>query len=483
MLRWWPLPALILLGVVVLLIASPDRHPTPAPGPGTGDERAGENLGTLPPGTPVIFLTIDTLCEDHISRSGYPRETTPFLDSLAAESIYFTRCFSQSSWTLPAMLTLISSLSPPVFGIKDGVVPPPRQDDQPQPARVGAEAMNREIFAAAHVTLAEVFREHGYRTVGISTNGHLIERQGFAQGFDEFNETECMWGTADCALAEALAAIDASSAGAAAPAENLFLWVHLFDPHFDEHGEPPVYKPHPGYQNLFGSNEGRDVTASTIADYDRKIRYTDDQLRLFFAELEERGILDRSLVVIAADHGEEFNEKGRWGHSKAVTNTLINVPLLFRLPGARAGGQVVGDVVRNLDVMPTILDLAGLPAPPGAEGTSLRPALEGRALPSLPVYADTRRAGRDIRCLIDPALDRKVVMDERARQIAFYAFSNDFREDRNLASEQPTEAEGFARRLRAMIKTMQERAIIEQEPAEIPEEELERLRSLGYIGG
>jgi len=158
--RWWPLPALVLLAVLVLLTVSPDRHPPagfPARRAAAGDTT---ELGTLPAGTPVIFLTIDTLREDHLSRSGYPRETTPFLDSLAAESVYFTRCFSQSSWTLPAMLTLISSLPPPIFGICDGVAPVPRTGGRPMPSR-GAQPMTREVFAADHVTIAEVFREQG----------------------------------------------------------------------------------------------------------------------------------------------------------------------------------------------------------------------------------------------------------------------------------------------------------------------------------
>jgi arylsulfatase len=470
--RWWPLPALALLGIIVLQIASPDRHPqTPSSGSPAID------LGTLARGTPVIFLTIDTLREDHISRSGYPRETTPFLDSLAAESVYFTRCISQCSWTLPAMLTLISSLPPPVFGIHDGVAPVPRDDAQPQPTPVGTAAMSREVFAEAHVTLAEVLREHGYRTVGISTNGHLIERQGFAQGFAEFDETTCMWGIAECALDRALVAIDA------APAEDLFLWVHLFDPHFDTHGDPPVYVPPPGYEALFGADETRDLVARTVADYDRKIRYTDDELRRFCAALDERGLLERCLLVIAADHGEEFNEKGRWGHSKAVTNTLINVPLLVRLPGGRGGGRLVDDLVGNIDVMPTILDLLGLPEPPAVEGRSLRPALEGRVLPPLPVYAETLRMGRDIRCLIDPVLDRKVTMDARARAVTLHAFSSDFAEQRDLSEQRPAEAQGLAERLAERIKTMQRRAIREVQRETLTEDEEERLRGLGYIGG
>jgi len=468
---------LVAAGVLALALAAVFLKPWhPAGGPQAPSGRSPQPvaLGTLPAGTPVLFLTIDTLREDHLGRSGYARETTPFLDSLAAQSVYFSRCFSQSPWTLPSMLTLISSLPPPVFGIREGVAPIPRAGELPA---VETPEMRREAFAQAHVTLAEVLRERGYRTRGVSTNGHLIARQGFTQGFDEFDETACMWGIAECALDRALAAIERG------PRDSLFVWVHLFDPHFDQTGQPPVYLPAPGYETLFGSDAGRSPEAAAAAAYDRKIRYTDDRLRDFFAALAERGLLDRFLVVVAADHGEEFNEKGRWGHSKALTNTLIHVPLIVHLPGGRAGGAVVDDVVRNLDVMPTILDLLGLPAPATAEGVSLRPALEGRRLPALPVYAETMRMGLHLLCLIDPALDRKVVMDFRSRSIELYAFAGDLREADDLARRFPQEALSLAERLRAMRDELAERAILETAPGEMSEEELERLRSLGYLGG
>ncbi|MBP6875615.1 MAG: sulfatase [Candidatus Eisenbacteria bacterium] len=432
-------------------------------------------IATLPAGTPVLFISIETFRHDHMSRNGYERETTPFLDEFASEGAYFSNCYAQCSWTLPAMLTLISSLPPPVYGIKDGVAPVPK---------AGAETvtetaeMELEIFSDAHTTLAEALRDRGYRTIGISTSGHLIQRQGFTQGFDRFDETGCMWGTAECALPRALEAIESSPSP-----DSLFVWVHLFDPHFDEHGRPPRYVPPAGYETMFGGDEQRDETGRVVANYDRKLRYTDDKLREFFARLDASGRLDRFLVVITGDHGEEFNEKGRWGHSKALTNTLLHVPLIIRLPGGQAAGRVAPDLVRHLDVMPTILDLLGIPAPAAAEGASLKAALEGRALPLLPVYAETRRMGLAMLCLIDPALDRKVVMDFRSRAIQLYDFAGDPREEADLSTANSAEARDLAFRLKAMSDEMSKRAVIETAPGHLDERERERLRSLGYLGG
>ena len=465
--RWWlaPLIAVLLVGAALIFHPWRARAPRlPAPAP----------VATLPPGTPVLLISIETLREDHLSRSGYARETTPFLDRFASEGVYFSSCYAQSSWTLPSMLTLISSLSPPVFGVRDGVAPVPRADDEPVSE---TPAMRLEIFAQAHTTLAEVLRERGYRTAGVSTSGHLIERQGFTQGFESFNETDCMWGTADCCLPRVREVIEGGGL------DSLFVWVHVFDPHFDKHGRPPLYQPPAGYETLFGAGDGGNQVAAVIANYDRKLRYTDDRLRDFFAGLAADGLLDRFLVVITGDHGEEFNEKGRWGHSKALTNTLIHVPLIMRLPGGQGAGRVVTDVVRHLDVMPTILDLLGIPAPAAAEGVSLKPLLEGRSLPALPVYAETRRMGLHLLCLIDPALDRKVVVDFRARAIELYAFSGDPGEGLNLAPQHAQEAQQLAQRLRETAQQLAERAILESAPGEIPEEERERLRSLGYLGG
>ena len=465
--QWWGGLALLVLVLLVVIFLYPERNPSIL-------KRTTIKVGTLPPGTPVLFLTIDTLRVDHMGRSGYHRNTTPFLDRLAADGIYFSRCFAQSSWTLPSILSLFSSLSPPVFGIRDGVDLVPRGKWQKS---TGDSAMNVEVFAEGHVTLPEVLRDNGYYTAGISTNGHLIERQGFNQGFVSFNEVDCMWGTAECAIAQALQVIDS------APMNHFFLWVHIFDPHFNKSGKPPVYTPPPGYEELFSLSPWASTVDEVIANYDRKIRYADDQLNLLFTALEKRGILNKYLVVIAVDHGEEFMEKGRWGHSKALTNTLIHVPLIFRLPNKLLSDLVVSDVVSNIDVMPTILDLLGLPLPSSAEGISLKDVWEGKDLPSRLVYSETQRFGRNMRCLIDSERDRKFVMDLKTGRREFYSLSADFMERKNLTGQFVEHEVEMTNSLSVVISEMKQRAIVEILEQKIPEQEREYLESLGYIDG
>lgn len=429
----------------------------------------------LPSGTPVILVTIDTLRQDHMGSDGYDRDTTPFLDRLASDGIRFTSCFAQSSWTLPSMLSLISSLQPPAFDVRDGIVPIDAQTASETKGGHQRAGGRVEVFSDKHLTLPEVFRDRGYRTIGISTSGILTKGLGWAQGFEVFHQEECLWKKADCALSLALSEV--ASAGDA----PFFLWVHLFDPHFDTYGAPPVYEAEPGYRKLFETPAESPEAEQVIADYDRKIRYTDDQLRSFFDALDKRGVLDRALVVIAADHGEEFFEKGRWGHSKALTNTLVRVPLIFRLPERCAAGRVVGDVVGNIDVLPTVLDLLGVPVPPGPQGRSLRPAWEaGGNLPATPVYGETRRSGRDLRYLIDPALDRKLVLDRNAGTVSLYALSTDPAEENDLAENFPEQTADLKRRLLTLVESTRRRDVAGAKGT-ISERDAARLESLGYL--
>jgi arylsulfatase A-like enzyme len=416
-------------------------------------------------GAPVLLVTIDTVRADHLSLYDYERPTSPYLVDLARRSVVFDHALAQSPWTLPSMLSLFSSLEPPALGIRDGVRPATRRGDEPR----GAGEHEIEYFADEHRMLPEVLREAGYATDGVSTNGHLIRRQGFAQGFAEFDETACMWGDARCALDRAFAILER------APRRRHFLWVHLFDPHFDRAGAPPEYDPPPAVEGLFTGDGGTE----TVRDYDRKLRWVDDSLRAFFSELATVRDVDELLVVIAADHGEEFFEKGRWGHSKAVTNSLVHVPLLFRLPGGVEGGRRVGSPVRLLDVAPTIVELLELAPVPSFHGTSLVPALRGSAPRVAAAYGETRRSGRSIHYWVDVERDRKLVLDRTRGRRDLYHFSGDPAEERDLSAAEPELVGELEGRVSALLEAL------DLEPGAVPETldeaTRERMRALGYL--
>jgi arylsulfatase A-like enzyme len=432
----------------------------------------------LPDATSVVLVTIDTLRADHLSRNGHARATTPALDRLAREGVYFPRCYAQSSWTLPSMLSLFSSLSPAVFGVREGVTPVARPGQRaPEPR--SARPVRLEVFSEHYLTLPEVLRERGFATVGFSTNGHLRIEQGFAQGFEHFDQRTCMWADASCALGAALRWVDAHLA--APRVRPFFLWVHLFDPHFDEQRDArPVYRPPPGYGALFGSEEPGSLEERTRRDYDRKVRFADDRLGEFAEGLRARGLLDRSVLAVAADHGEEFNEHGLWGHSKSLRNTLVHVPLLLRFPGGEPRGEF-GGVVSNLDLAPTLLDFLGVPVPASMGGRSLLPGIRGEPAAPRPVYGETRRLQLDLRFWADPASDRKLVLDLARGSRQLFRLSGDADEREDLAAREPERADALERALRASIAEQEALRVPTEREGTLGPEELEHLRDLGYL--
>ena len=427
----------------------------------------------------VVFLSIDTLRADHVSRNGHVRPTTPYLDRLAREGVYFPQCYAQCSWTLPSMLSMFSSLPPPVFGITEGIKAMPAHMRR-VPDGKDVQDVLAERFSDEHVMLTEVLADHGYATAGFSTNGHLGVDQGFAQGFEDYDRGSCLWGTADCVYELAGAWLDEHLEQHVD--EPFFLWVHLFDPHFTEFGDPPIYAAPPGYEELFAEEDSDSLTVEerTRLAYDRRIRFADDQTERFLEDLRARGVLDEVLLVVAADHGEEFNEVGRWGHSRAVTNTLVHVPLLFRFPQGRWSG-VFEELVSNMDIAPTVLDYLGLEVPRAMEGQSLLASIQGERFVPRPVYGDTRRFGLDLRFLIDPETDRKLVLDVASGESQLFSVTGDGAERQDLVTAEPGVADAMEAALIDEIGAMVERSTRSEGQQTMSSEEYEMLRSLGYI--
>jgi arylsulfatase A-like enzyme len=268
---------------------------------------------------------------------------------------------------------------------------------------------------------------------------------------------------------------------AAPPVRPFFLWVHLFDPHFDEQRDGhPVYRPERGYAELFADDETESLEEHTRRDYDRKVRYADDRLGEFAEALRARGVLDRAVLAVAADHGEEFNEHGLWGHSKSLRNTLVHVPLVLRFPGGQPRGEVQS-LVRNLDLAPTLLDFLGLPVPASMGGASLLPVVRGEASSAPPAYGETRRLERDLRFWADPASDRKLVLDLAQGSRQLFHLSADPEERDDLAAREPERAYALERALRAEIARLEAQRVPTEREGTLSSEELQHLRDLGYV--
>jgi arylsulfatase A-like enzyme len=294
----------------------------------------------------VLFIVIDTLRADHLSSYGYERSTSPNLDALAAAGVRFASVESQSSWTKASMASLWMGA---------------------YPERTGVTRYDHAIPEAARLP-AEILREAGFVTAGIWRNGWLAENFGFARGFDIY-ERPVPSQTPErmerrTPSSHPLLGIDLDATEAALEFlrsrshERFFLYVHYMDVH----------------QYLYDETSARFGVAYLDA-YDNAIHWVDRNVAILVNALAERELLDRTLVVVVSDHGEAFFEHGSEGHARNLYREVAETPWIMLLPFRLEPGIVVPQTVRNIDVWPTLLDLLGLPAIPGAEGRSVLPLM------------------------------------------------------------------------------------------------------------
>ena len=339
----------------------------------------------------VILVSIDSLRFDHLGCYGYAKPTSPAIDGLASGGVRCETAVSTTSWTLPAHAAMLSGL----FDTSHGVV----DNDLALPEDVQ--------------TLPEALRAAGYRTAGFFGGPYLDPAYGFAKGFDHYES--CMSpGVADShrdvtgprTVAAVKAWLDrACSDGDARP---LFLFVHLWDVHYDY--MPPkeyVERFDPGYA---GTIDGRDLLRNTtieprmsprdfdhlLALYDGEIRFTDDNLGRILEDFDRRGRPSKPLVVVTADHGEEFFEHGGKGHQRSLFDEVVRVPWIVSWPGHLQPGRIVRDQVRLVDLMPTILSLAGVKGGPPMDGRDVAPLLRGEALETRPALLELLVDGNEV---------------------------------------------------------------------------------------
>ncbi len=294
------------------------------------------------PGAVVIFL-VDTLRLDRMSAYGARRETTPAAQRLAAEGVRYDAAYSVSTWTRPSVAALFTSRLPAEVGAVD---------------RVGE-------LDTAIPTMAEMFRRAGRRTASFCGNPNIFDPAlGFGRGFDAFAHAESPRSklppgrlVADLAIAWVEAQRDS----------NFFVFVHVVDPH------APYDHFLPGHRGLFRAGSARDADAlqATLEDYDALIRQSDDEFARLRSELERKGFWRDALVVYVADHGEQFLEHGGGSHGDTLFEETLRVPLIVKGPRWGRAGQIVGNPVSLLDLLPSLAHWGGLPADPKWEGTAI----------------------------------------------------------------------------------------------------------------
>lgn len=363
----------------------------------------------------VILILIDALRRDHVGAYGYPKPTTPFIDELGAGGIVFDDALSQAPQTLNSTASLFTSRIHPflLWGVEHDPVPGVAEERREQWARTPR-------LAAANLTLAEVLGAAGYQTVALFNNPHHHPTSGFSQGFDI---ARLLDRDADQAYArvDTVAAAFADWHRTRDPARPYFAYLHLMEPH-------NPYRPPAEYQELFPPGAGRHLYANgrpspeftaddlgtMTALYDAEIRFLDDTLRNLVADLELRDAGGETLIIITSDHGDELLDHGGLGHGKTVELELLRIPLLMAGgPAKPHAGTRVAALVRNLDLAPTILEMAGLETPAEFQGVSLTTAIDaaGSATPAPEIshawIADLRSlTSSEWHCMRDLADDR-----------------------------------------------------------------------------
>jgi len=463
---------------------------------GCGDARAPNE----PPRPDLVLIVIDTLRKDRMSLFGHSRETTPFIDSLAAEGLVFGEAVAQAPWTAPSMASLWTSRLPREVGVESGEDAAGIRNLMHQPvSRLRPEA----------TTLAEVLTGAGYHTVGITSNYFASSAFSLLDGFEDPAYVSSL---AEGVIDAAIEAVNAHREQHAA--KPLFLYVHLIDlhGHSDENG--PVTLP-AGYDGLYPTLDGRPherrhyeygysradgldtpefevYKSHKLAIYDGAMRLIDDQLARFHRHLGERAGDRPAVFAIVADHGEEFWEHSGFeqlhhidprgeagvGHGHSMFDELIGVPLIFHgdgIPRARVDRQV-----RNLDVMPTLLGLARVPTS-GLElrGTDLIAALRSGDLDALPALSESIGYGAEATSYRDGRYKLIAYAQTRTGQTRFlFDTVTDPAERRDLSEVEPAIAGRLDREMQAVLNDSTRRR---GATVELDSDGEAALRALGYL--
>lgn len=340
MMRQIPLPkrftASVACGLLsVLVCAGCDREP-PAPLPN------------------VVVVLLDTVRLDAVIGDLH-RAETPFMDELRAGSAVFANTRSTSSWTAPSTASLFTGLYPNEHGVIQGFIAHKKSMEALE--RRGEASLKLNALPEGIATLPEQFRYHGYRTFGIAANINIGPEIGFSRGFDVFRRLN---DAPASALVDSVAAWDPAVTDNGSP---YFLYVHLNDAHLP-------YLPHdPWYRSVDG-----DQVEDARARYLSEVSFIDQQLARLMDLLDLRS---QGLLVIVSDHGEEFMDHGKTGHEPTLYRELNDVICLVHGPALEVEGGIHPDLVSLVDVLPTVLDLAGLPATEPVSGWSLAPLCLG----------------------------------------------------------------------------------------------------------
>jgi arylsulfatase A-like enzyme len=417
----------------------------------------------------VILISLDTLRAQSMGCYGNTRPTTPFIDRLAAEGVLFEHMCAASTSTPPSHMSMMTGLYRSVHGV------------------ISKEVLDRSIS-----TLPEMMSEAGYATGAVTEDGFLVRQMGFGRGFDDYYEIK------DVLLFDKLMvaggfARDVFERGTSWIEEKgdhkFFLFLHTYEVH-DPYFPPPPYDTmfldHPDahrellkqFRKQLGRTDTRTYPPDFIrAQYEGDIRFVDELIKKFIAFIRQRGLAEKTLVIITSDHGEQLFERNAIvGHGNYTYDTESHIPFIMWMPGKLPAGVRVPHQVSNVDIAPTLAALLNLAWKGSVQGVSLLPAI------SAPNGDDQRR-------VFCEAIYQSCVRTLRYKFIdsnELYLYNGDAGETVNQAEAHPDlcrQAAGELEAFRASSASFKAARGLQtpREIVDLDEEDFNKLKALGYV--
>lgn len=405
----------------------------------------------------VFFISMDALRFDRTGAGG--GHATPNLDAFAQEAVVFTRVTSAAPWTLPSHLAMFTARWPSLHGVINKLKPGPDGD-------LIFDALKPEI-----PTFPERMVDSGWKAVAFTGGAGVSAKFGYGRKFESYLDDKTFAG------------LDYSGPPAAEwlrahKDDHFFMFLHGYD----AHGQHPLVDQDPraavpdyhgaldggieeqaklreqGLAAIVKPGDAANLEGVSAEDarfllevYDAKVKEADARLGTFLATVKELGLLDKSIIVVVGDHGDEFMEHKYIDHGATLCEHQLHVPMIIRFPKGE-GHRVVADAVRTIDVFPTVFDALGLEPPAGVNGQSLIPLLQGQKL-DLPIYSES-----DYRLFVHlrgmTQGPRKLVLDLEDGQRSLYDLSKDPEEQTDLSTTDPRTTYEMEQGVRTWMGTM-----------------------------
>jgi len=423
----------------------------------------------------VILITIDALRPDHLGCYGYERNTSPNIDKLAKEGVLFTQAISQSSFTNPALPSLMTSMYPDVHGV-----------------RGWGDYINPLIL-----TWAQFLNNNGFYTGAICAEDFFVAILGLEGGFDTLSKGIDL--TAENITREAVLWLEKNKD------KKFFLWLHYFDPHEpyrppthikiepenvrfkDDDKQVPILNERPSDPDIYGGLggiaeyavvEGMRDKGYYILLYDKEIKYVDEQIGILLKNLEELGLDKNTLIIITADHGEALGEHNLYfTHGMFLYDELLKVPLIM-VGGFLPKNEIIKAQVESIDILPTIMDILRINYNKrGIEGISLLPTLYSKNKNDKYGESYAFSEFEDKKSIRSP--EWKLIYTSNSEEYELYNLKEDPQELNNLADIEKDQFKLMKEKLEEWVSREKENISSLTKP--LDEETKEKLRSLGYL--